>query len=105
MAEQTPHLIPLGPVDKIPPGQGTCFIVNQERIAVFRARSGELHAVQDRCPHRQGPLSEGIIDYCKVICPFHSHKFDLRSGEGSEAGERVTVYEVCEENGELFLKV
>ena len=105
MAEQTSNLICIGPLEKIPPGQGSCFIVNKLRIAVFRARNGEVHAVQDRCPHRRGPLSEGIIDNCQVICPYHGHKFDLRSGEGSEPGESVTVYEVTEKDGELYLKV
>ena len=105
MVEQKSDLIPLGSVDKIPPGQGTCFIINRERVAVFRSRNGEIHAVQDRCPHRRGPLSEGIIDNCKVICPYHSHKFDQRSGEGSEAGESVKVYQIHEANGELYLKV
>jgi len=105
MAEETTDVICLGPLEKIPLGQGTCFIVNQQRIAVFRAHDGEIHAIQDRCPHRRGPLSEGIIDNCKVICPYHGHKFDLRSGEGSETGESVTVYEVHEKNGELYLKV
>ena len=97
--------INLGPLDKLPLGQGACFVVNEERIVVFRTRAGELHAIQDRCPHRRGPLSEGIIDNCQVICPYHGHKFDLRSGDGTEEGESVTVYEVHEKNGELYLKV
>lgn len=103
--KQTSDFISLGAADKIPPGLGTCFIINRERVAVFRARNGDIHAVQDRCPHRRGPLSEGIIDQCKVICPYHSHKFDLRSGEGSESGEFLKVYQIHEENGELFLQV
>jgi nitrite reductase (NADH) small subunit len=105
MAKDTTDFVCLGPLDKIPMGQGSCFIVNQERVAVFRARSGELYAIQDRCPHRRGPLSEGIIDNCKVICPYHGHKFDLNDGSGSEPGESVKTYEVHEENGEIFLRV
>lgn len=105
MVNQTSNLIRLGPAEKIPMGQGTCFIVNRLRIAIFRTRDGEIHAIQDRCPHRRGPLSEGIIDTCKVICPYHGHKFDLRSGEGSEAGESVTIYDVLEEDGDLYLRL
>lgn len=95
----------LGPVEKIPLGQGFCFVVDGEEIAVLRPRSGGLFAIQNRCPHRKGPLCEGVIDERRVICPYHGHKFDIHTGVGSEAGEQVVVYEVWEEKGEICLKV
>lgn len=95
--------INLGPTGKIPFGQGFCFIVGEEEIAVFRPRSGDLYAIQNRCPHRNGPLSEGVTDSCHVICPYHGHKFDLRTGIGAEKGETVKTFEVQEENGEIIL--
>ena len=97
--------INLGSVEKIAPGQGRCYLVVGEEIAVFRQRDGQLFATQNRCPHKQGPLSEGVAGGGKVICPLHSHKFDLQSGEGSEKGECVKVYAVREENGEILLSV
>lgn len=97
--------IQLGPIDKIPLGQGRCFVVGQEEIAVFRPRSGGVFAVQNRCPHRQGPLSEGVCDATKVICPYHGHKFNLQTGQGSEAGEAVRVFPVREENGEIVVEI
>ena len=75
----------LGSVEKVPQGQGFCFIVDGREIAVFRQRDGKLFATQNRCPHKQGPLSEGIIGAGKVICPLHSHKFDLCTGEVVDA--------------------
>ena len=95
----------LGSVEKIPLGQGRCYLVGAEEIAVFRQRDGHLFATQNRCPHKQGPLAEGIAGGGKVICPLHAHKFDLHSGAGSEAGECVKVFAVREFNGELLLSL
>lgn len=97
--------INLGPVEKIPLGQGFCFIVGSEEIAVFRPRAGGLFATQNRCPHRGGPLAEGLCDAKMVICPYHGHKFDLLTGTGSEAFETVKTYRVGEEKGEIVLEV
>jgi len=106
MAEATrSRTINLGSVEKVPKGQGFCFIVAGQEIAVFRQRDGKLFATQNRCPHKQGPLSEGIIGAGKVICPLHSHKFDLCSGEGPDPKECLRVYPVREEKGDILLGV
>jgi nitrite reductase (NADH) small subunit len=73
--------IVLGPVTAIPPGEGRTYAVSGERIAVFRARNGELYAVQAECPHKGGPLADGLMGGTTLICPLHAWKFDLRSGE------------------------
>ena len=71
----------LGPLDRIPPGEGQTFLVGGREIAVFRSRrSDELFATQARCPHKQGLLADGIVGDGKVICPLHSYKFDLATG-------------------------
>lgn len=97
--------INLGSLDKIPLGQGLSFKVGDHEIAVFRQRDGKLFATQSRCPHKQGPLAEGIVGGGKVICPLHSHKFNLATGEGSEAHECVKTYAVREAAGEILLEV
>ena len=94
----------LGSIDQIPVGQGRCFIVDGEEIAVFRARDGRIFAVENRCPHRGGPLAEGVIGDGKVVCPLHGHKFDLTSGRGSEPRECVTVFRVWQENGQMIVE-
>ena len=97
--------IKLGRLENIASGQGRCFLVDGEEIAVFRQRDGRLFATQNRCPHKQGPLAEGIIGDGKVICPFHAHKFNLETGAGSETEECVKTYAVSEANGEILLQV
>ena len=100
---RTSYLVNLGNVNDIPLGQGACYIVKGEEIAVFRARDGKVSAIENRCPHRQGPLSEGVVGNGKVICPLHGHKFDLTSGQGAEKGECVRTFEVWEQYGEIIL--
>ena len=95
----------LGSIEKIAPGHARCYIVGGEEIAVFRQRDGRLFATQNLCPHKQGPLVEGIAGGGKVICPLHSHKFNLETGEGSEKGECVKTFKVSEVAGEILLQV
>jgi len=98
-------LISLGSVGRIPVGQGRCYVVGAEEIAVFRQRDGRLFATQNRCPHRQGPLSEGVIGDGQVICPLHAHRFELKDGTGTEPGECVRAYGVEVRKGEIFLRL
>lgn len=97
-------IVNLGKVETIPAGQGRCYIINDEEIAVFRQRDGKMFATQNRCPHREGPLSEGIIGNGKVVCPLHAHKFDMCNGEG-ENHECVTTYLVREVWGNIILNL
>src|SRR5947207_2135298 len=105
MAEQafTPSVVRLGSSASVPMGQGRCFVVNNEEIAVFRQRDGRIFATPNRCPHRQGPLSEGLVGDGRVICPLHSHQFNLETGAGSESDECLPVYAVQEVDGNLLM--
>jgi len=76
MAELT-----LCPLSAIPPGEGRNFDVRGEKIAVFRTRSGGVFAVQATCPHRGGPLSDGLLGGTRLICPLHAWKFDVSTGD------------------------
>ena len=98
-------IINLGSVEKIPIGQGACFIVGDQEIAVFRPRDGRIFAVENRCPHRQGPLAEGIVGGGKVICPLHGHKFDLTTGKGSDPSECVKAFKAWESNQNILVEL
>ena len=94
----------LGNSKDIPLGQGVCFIVQGVEIAVFRTRDGRVLAIENKCPHRQGPLAEGIVGDGKVICPLHGHKFDLATGQGSEKHECVRVFKTWIDQGQISLE-
>jgi nitrite reductase (NADH) small subunit len=53
-------------------------------IAVFRTSADEVFAVQDKCPHKGGPLSQGIVHGNTVTCPLHGWKLDLANGNALE---------------------
>lgn len=94
-------VVPLGPVEAIPPGQGCTYIVDGCAIAVFRQRDGQLFATQNACPHRGGSLADGIIGDGKVICPLHARQFDLKTGASVDCA--VRTYPVRVEGGEILL--
>ena len=85
----------LGPIDQIPVGEARVFRVDGRAIAVFRCRSGDLFAAGAECPHRGGPLADGLIGGHAVICPLHGYLFDLLTGEpvGRECA-RLATYRV-----------
>src|SRR6185295_3665916 len=76
-----PVIANLGTPDCIPPGQGRLFVVRGVRVAVFRTRDGSVFATQAACPHKGGPLADGIIGNRTLICPLHACGFDVGSGK------------------------
>jgi nitrite reductase (NADH) small subunit len=77
----TERQVTLGPLSLIPAGEGRNFEVAGERIAVFHTRAGQVFATQAACPHKNGPLADGLVGGHTVICPLHSWEFDLSTGE------------------------
>jgi nitrite reductase (NADH) small subunit len=55
------------------------------RIAIFRTAGDEVFALDDRCPHKGGPLSEGIVHGRHVTCPLHNWVIGLADGEATGA--------------------
>lgn len=64
---------------QVPPGSGRTVVVDGKRLALFND-GGEFHAIDDTCPHRGASLGEGLLHQGRVICPWHSWIFDVRSG-------------------------
>ena len=73
--------IEVGSLEDIP-SQGARVVERPEGdIAVFRTKDDEVFALRDKCPHKGGPLSQGIISGNRVACPLHDWKIHLDSGE------------------------
>ena len=71
----------IGHLDDIPPLGARCVLTPVGRVAVFRAADDEVYALEDRCPHKAGPLSQGIVHGNSVTCPLHSAVIALATGE------------------------
>jgi nitrite reductase (NADH) small subunit len=93
----------LGPLSRIPLGEGRVYAVAGENIAVFRMRSGEVYAVQAACPHRGGPLADGLIGGTTLICPLHSWKFDLTTGQALFGDCGIKTYQVYVDTDEQIV--
>lgn len=84
----------IGPVDQIEPGTArTLPVEGGEEIAVFRTMRGEIFAVVNKCPHKQGPLSQGIVHGNFVACPLHNWNISLETGHalGGDEGCVPTI--------------
>jgi nitrite reductase (NADH) small subunit len=85
----------IGHVSQIPPGEGRVYEVDGVKMAVFRTHAGAVHATQSACPHRHGPLADGLIDEGVLICPLHERAFDLHTGAAiAHDCEALRIYAV-----------
>ncbi|MCP9276112.1 Rieske (2Fe-2S) protein [Mycolicibacterium arenosum] len=84
--------VTVGRVDEIPVGEGRTYTVNGEQIAIYRMRDGSLRAVDAVCPHRGGPLADGLIDDAVVVCPLHGRTYDLTTGDEVSGGPGVCAH-------------
>ena len=93
-------------LDELPEGIGRAFMVGMRSIAVFRTRAGTVHAVENKCPHRGGPLADGIVAGHQIVCPLHAWRFNLANGECREnASCSVQRFSVRTEHGQVLLKL
>ena len=75
-------------------------------VAVFRTADDAVFALRNRCPHRGGPLSEGIVSGRLVVCPLHNWTIDLTSGQALPPDEGCTpALPVRVMDGVLWLEV
>ncbi len=76
------------------------------RVAVFRTAGDEVFAVKDACPHRGGPLSQGIVHGKTVTCPLHNWRIDLATGEAVQPDVGCAhTYETRMEAGRVYLRL
>lgn len=102
--DMTANWIEIGPVSEIP--QRGARIVRQpgSDIAIFRTSSDEIFATDDKCPHKGGPLSQGIVHDCRVTCPLHNWVLELKTGEAVAPDEgRVQTHDIEVRDGIVFL--
>ncbi|HYP28302.1 MAG TPA: Rieske 2Fe-2S domain-containing protein [Blastocatellia bacterium] len=89
----------------LPPGEGMVVEVKGNRIALFNV-NGEFYALDNTCPHRNGPLGEGYCDPVNltVQCPWHGWAFSLTTGISPvNSSARVEKFEVKVEGEEVHV--
>lgn len=98
--------IEVGQLDEIPKLGARIVRTDEGDIAVFRNAEDEVFALRDRCPHRGGPLSQGIVNGRKVTCPLHNWNIYLDSGEAVAPDEGCAAsFPVRMEGTTIFLSL
>jgi 3-phenylpropionate/trans-cinnamate dioxygenase ferredoxin subunit len=92
-------------VDEIAPGQKKIVEVDGSLVVVVNL-DGSFYAVEDVCTHDGGPLGEGKLDGCELICPRHGARFDVRSGAATRmpAISPAPTYAVRVEDGDVLVE-
>ena len=97
--------VDIGSVDDVPVRGARLVKTRAETIAVFKTASGDIFAIEDKCPHLAGPLSQGIVHDGSVTCPLHNLVIDLASGvaQGPDGG-CVKTYPINIVDGRILIK-
>lgn len=100
----TQDWVAIGSISDIPRRGARCVRVGSMTIAVFRTEDDRLFALEDKCPHKHGPLSQGIVHDGCVTCPLHNWVIALETGQAQGADEgRTRVFPVRFDSATVYL--
>lgn len=96
--------IDIGDLSEIPRLGARSVKTEAGDVAVFRNATDEVFALRDQCPHKSGPLSQGIVHGTSVTCPLHSWVISLQSGQAMGLDKGCTPrFAVKVEHGRVLL--
>ena len=96
----------IGTIDDIPQQGARCVENGDTKIAVFRTAADEIFALEDNCPHKNGPLSQGIVHEGCVTCPLHNWVISLSTGSAQGADEgRSATFPVRLDGRDIYLNL
>jgi nitrite reductase (NADH) small subunit len=101
-----PEFVRICAKSELPPTGEAREIVFGERTFCIANENGEITAMDNVCPHRGGPLGQGMLEEGKLICPWHAWAFDLKTGAATHFPQaKVEVFEVKIEGEEVLAKI
>ena len=82
----TVNWIRVTPIENVPPREGRAVLIGDREIALFNlgpsaAAGNQFLATDNQCPHKGGPLCDGIVTGTSVVCPLHAWKVNLETGQ------------------------
>ncbi len=106
VAAMSENWIEVGTMNDIPRLGSRVVETSKGNIAIFRTAEDEIFALRDKCPHKGGPLSQGIVHGKRVACPLHDWKIHLDSGEAVAPDEGCAAsYPVRLEGDKVMLSL
>ncbi len=96
----------IGNIEDIPKLGARVVKTVEGDVAVFRTANDEIFALRDQCPHKKGPLSQGIVHGKRVTCPMHNWVIELADGQAVAPDEGCAgVYKIMLEEGRILLSL
>lgn len=95
--------IDIAPISDIPLRGARKIKTAMGCVAIFRTAEDEVFAVTDVCPHKGGPLSEGIVHGQSVTCPLHNWVFDLNTGQAQGEDGALSTFPVQVRDGRVLI--
>lgn len=94
------------PLADLPDGERAFVEITGEAVVLIH-HGGQLFAISDVCTHDDGPLGDGVVENCQIVCPRHGARFDLRSGKAltMPAFVDTTIYPLRVENGMIQIGI
>jgi nitrite reductase (NADH) small subunit len=94
------------PTENIPPLEGRSVSISGQDVAIFNL-NGRFVTIENRCPHKGGPLCDGIVSGTTVVCPLHGWRFDLETGLAVRASlpACVTTFPTRVEDGIILVDI
>ena len=97
--------IKVAKIGDVPTNTGLSVEANGQAIALYKV-DGKVYALDGVCPHAGGPMAEGSLNGCLVMCPWHGWEFNVKTGLCDFNSLFSTkTFPVKEENGEIFVQI
>jgi nitrite reductase (NADH) small subunit len=101
-----PVFVKLAAQSDLPPDNEAREFPCGDKILCVANVNGAIHAMDNVCLHRGGPLGQGTIEGNKIVCPWHGWQFDTTTGEATHnPSAKVAVYPVKIEGGEVLVEI
>ena len=93
-------------IDEVPSMGSRKVLIRDIEIALFKTKDSAVFAIENKCPHKQGKLSEGLVHEHMVTCPLHNTDIELSSGEAiGENYSCAKAYNSKVENNFIYLEI
>ena len=100
-----PNFVRVAGTSDLSPGENKVVNVNGEDVALFNV-DGEFFAIANTCPHRGGPLGEGLLEGEVITCPWHGWRFNVKNGVNAIMPNiKIAAYQVKIEGNDVLVSL